>query len=191
MSVIRFAVTDFKLFSKLFTVTDASLFPFFPFAGQLSSFLGPFSEHSTELANGELQFQPFRLDLFTKLDKEIPSRNLRVWMQVFRRPHSTYQTVVQGKCSLNFLHLNGVICSNTLFSNTSALTDSLLFMVNSTCKGSRTPRLVEHFWVPILGASCSNKLFVGTLRPSQIWRELRRENHYFYSVKMRERAKSL
>ena len=32
----------------------------------------------------------------------------------------------------------------------------------------RTPRLVEHFWVPILGASCSNKHFVGTLRPSQI-----------------------
>ena len=31
---------------------------------------------------------------------------------------------------------------------------------------SRTPRLVEHFWVPILGASCSNKLFVGTVRPS-------------------------
>ena len=31
---------------------------------------------------------------------------------------------------------------------------------------SRTPRLVEHFWVPTLGASCSNKLFVGTLRPS-------------------------
>ena len=33
-------------------------------------------------------------------------------------------------------------------------------------QSSRTPRLVEHFWVPILGASCSNKLFVGTLRPS-------------------------
>ena len=32
---------------------------------------------------------------------------------------------------------------------------------------SRTPRLLEHFWVPILGASCSNKLFVGTVRPSQ------------------------
>ena len=32
---------------------------------------------------------------------------------------------------------------------------------------SRTPRLVEHFWVPISGASCSNKLFVGTLRPSE------------------------
>ena len=31
---------------------------------------------------------------------------------------------------------------------------------------SRTPRLLEHFWVPILGASCSNKLFVGTVRPS-------------------------
>ena len=32
---------------------------------------------------------------------------------------------------------------------------------------SRTHRLVEHFWVPILGASCSNKLFLGTLRPAQ------------------------
>ena len=31
---------------------------------------------------------------------------------------------------------------------------------------SRTPRFVEHFWVPISGASCSSKLFVGTLRPS-------------------------
>ena len=33
---------------------------------------------------------------------------------------------------------------------------------------SRRPRLVEHFWVPILGASCSNKLFVGTVRPSHV-----------------------
>ena len=33
---------------------------------------------------------------------------------------------------------------------------------------SRTPRLVEHFRVPILGASCSNKLFVGTVRPSHL-----------------------
>ena len=33
---------------------------------------------------------------------------------------------------------------------------------------SRTPRLLEHFWVPILGASCSNKLFVGTVRPSHL-----------------------
>ena len=87
----------------------------------------------------------------------------------FRRPHSTYKKVVQGKCPLHFLHFNGVVCSKTLFSNTSALTNSLLFRVNSTCKGSRTPRLLEHFWVPILGASCSNKLFVGTLRPSQKW----------------------
>ena len=73
--------------------------------------------------------------------------------------------------SLNFLRFNGVVCSNTLFSNTSALTNSLLFMANSTRKGSRTPRLVEHFWAPILGASCSNKLFVGTLRPSHNWRK--------------------
>ena len=83
-----------------------------------------------------------------------------------RRPHSSYQKVVQGKCPLNFLHFNGAVCSNTLFSNTSALSNSLLFSANSTCKGSRTPRLVEHFWVPILGAACSNELFVGTLRPS-------------------------
>ena len=33
---------------------------------------------------------------------------------------------------------------------------------------SRTPRLLEHFWVSILGASCSNKLFVGTVRPSHL-----------------------
>ena len=84
-----------------------------------------------------------------------------------RRPHSTCQTVVQGKCPLHFLHCNGAVGSNTLFSNTSALTNPLLFMANSTRKGSRTPCVVEHFWVPILGASCSNKLFVGTLRPSQ------------------------
>ena len=52
----------------------------------------------------------------------------------FRRPHSTYQKVVQGKCPLHFLHFNGVVCSNTLFSNTSALTNSLLFRANSTRK---------------------------------------------------------
>ena len=38
---------------------------------------------------------------------------------------------------------------------------------------SRTPRLVEHFWVPILGAACSNKLFVGTVRPSQLFESSR------------------
>ena len=62
----------------------------------------------------------------------IPSR--------FRRSHSTYKKVVQGKCPLHFLHFNGAVCSNTLFSNTSALTSSPLFRANSTCKGSRTPR---------------------------------------------------
>ena len=45
----------------------------------------------------------------------------------FRRPHSSYQRVVQGKCPLHFLNLNGVVCSNTLFSNTSALTSSTGF----------------------------------------------------------------
>ena len=87
-----------------------------------------------------------------------------------RRLHSTYQKAVQGKCPLHFLHFNGAVCSNTLFSNTSALTNSLLFRTSSTCKGSRTPRLVEHFWVPIWRASCSNRLCVGTSRPShQAW----------------------
>ena len=66
-----------------------------------------------------------------------------------------------------FYSFYGVVCSNTLFSNTSAFTNSLLFWANSTCKGSRTPPLVEHCWVPILGATCSNKSFVGTLRPSR------------------------
>ena len=75
--------------------------------------------------------------------------------------HSTYQKVVQGQCPVHYFFIMGPFA---LFSNTSALTNSLLFMANSRCKGSRTPRLVEHFWVPILGASCSNKLFVGTLR---------------------------
>ena len=35
-------------------------------------------------------------------------------------------------------------------------------------QASRTPRLVEQVWVPILGASCSNKLFCRHLRPSQL-----------------------
>ena len=58
----------------------------------------------------------------------------------------------------SFVKFNGVVCSNTLFSNTSVLTNSLSFRAMSTFKGSRTLRLVEHFWVPLLGASCSNKL---------------------------------
>ena len=70
--------------------------------------------------------------------------------------------------TLSFLHFSGAVCSNTLFSNTSALSNSLLLSANSTRKGSRTPRLVERFWVPIWGAACSNKRFVCTLRPSQI-----------------------
>ena len=83
-----------------------------------------------------------------------------------RRPHSTKQKVVQGKCPLHSVRFSGVVCSNTLLPNTSVLTHYLSFRANSTCEDSRTPRLVEHFWVPPLGASCSNKLFVGTLRPS-------------------------
>ena len=63
-----------------------------------------------------------------------PKFNNRDLPERVRRLHSTYQKVVQGKCPLNFLHFNGVVCSNTLFSNTSALTNSLLFRANSTRK---------------------------------------------------------
>ena len=63
------------------------------------------------------------------------------------------------KYPLHFVHFNGAICSNTLCSNTSVLTKYLSFRAVPTCKGSRTPPLVEHFWVPILGASCSEKPF--------------------------------
>ena len=41
--------------------------------------------------------------------------------------HGTYQKCVQGKCPLYFLHFNGVVCLNTLFSNTSALVTNLCF----------------------------------------------------------------
>ena len=92
----------------------------------------------------------------------------RVYQPILRRPRSIYQKVVQGKYPLHFLPFNGAVCSNTLLSNTSALTLSRLFLANSTCRGSRTPRLVEHFWVPIWGASCLTKILVGTLRPSHI-----------------------
>ena len=77
-----------------------------------------------------------------------------------RRPHSTNQKVVQGKCSFHSVFFGGgAVCSNTLLWNTSASTNSLSFRATSPCKSSRTPRLVEHFWVPILGGSCSNKTF--------------------------------
>ena len=65
----------------------------------------------------------------------------------------TYKKVVQGKCPLHFLHFSGAVCSNTLFSNASSLTNSLLFRANSTCK------VLEHlvwsntsgfqFWGPL------------------------------------------
>ena len=58
-----------------------------------------------------------------------------------RRPHSAKQKVVQGKCPLHFLHFNGVVCSNTLFSNTSVLTNSLSVIQGKFyMKDSRTPR---------------------------------------------------
>ena len=66
----------------------------------------------------------------------------------------------------HFLLLMGPF-ARTLLLEQFALTNSLLLRVNSTCKGSQTPRFVEHFWVSFLGPSCSNRLFVGTLRPSQ------------------------
>ena len=70
-----------------------------------------------------------------------------------RRPHSSYKRVVQGKCPLHFLNLNGVVCSNTLFSNTSALSSSLLFRGNSTGK------ILEH----LVWSNTSGFQFLGSL----------------------------
>ena len=49
-----------------------------------------------------------------------------------RRPHSTCQKVVQGKCPLHSLPLNGAVCSNTLFANTSFL-DHLSVILGKFC----------------------------------------------------------
>ena len=54
-------------------------------------------------------------------------RPLPMSAEEIRRPHSTNPKVVQGKCPLHLLHLNGVVCSNTLFSNTSVCTNNLSF----------------------------------------------------------------
>ena len=94
------------------------------------------------------------------------SRRFLLVLQIlafFRGPHSSYQRVVQGKCPLHFLNLNGVVCSNTLFSNTSALPSSLLFWGNSTCK------ILEHlvcsntsgfqFWGPLARTNFLSALY--------------------------------
>ena len=54
----------------------------------------------------------------------------QVWGKI-RRPQSTNQKVAQGKCPLHLDHLHEVVCSNTLFSNTSVLTNSLSFRASS------------------------------------------------------------
>ena len=74
------------------------------------------------------------------------------------RPHSTKLEAngCSRKCPLHLVRFNGVVCSNTLFSNTSVSANSLSFRADSTFKGSRTPHLVERFWVPALGASFGN-----------------------------------
>ena len=50
---------------------------------------------------------------------------------------------------------------------TSILTNSLLCRASSRFKGARTAGLVEHCWVPLVGASCSNKLSVVIVQPSE------------------------
>ena len=95
-----------------------------------------------------------RKNLGNSVDNKVHGRNLPSLVNPrIRRPHSSFQRVVQGKCPLHFLNFNRAVCSNTLFSNTSALTSSLLFRGNSTCK------ILEHlvwsntsgfqFWGPL------------------------------------------
>ena len=88
------------------------------------------------------------------------SRSERIILRNSMRNVKFYQEAVQflpkgcsRKMPPSFLSLNGVVCSSTLFSNTSALTSSLLFRANSTCK------ILEHlvwsntsgfrFWGPL------------------------------------------
>ena len=90
------------------------------------------------------------LSTFFQPGSRVHPKHARAFMRSLAKP-SGGRTVPTKGCSrkmhLHFVHFNGVVCSNTLFSNTSVLTYSLLFKANSTCKGSRTPRLVEHFLV--------------------------------------------
>ena len=120
--------------------------------------------------NRQKHFPP---KLHRKLHHQTSLRGSGLWRaqqakKLLRRPHSTNHKVVQGKRPLHFVLFNGAVCSNTLFSNTALVTNSLSVRANSTFKSSRPPRLVEHFWVPILGASCSSILLLGTVRPSRL-----------------------
>ena len=82
-------------------------------------------------------------------------------------PHSSYQTVVQGKCPFHFVFFEWGRLLEHSFLEHFCLDQFSVILGKFYMQDSRTPRLLEHFWVPILGASCSNKLFVGTVRPSQ------------------------
>ena len=106
----------------------------------------------------DLQFR--RIARFSRIASGFPNRTLR-------RPHSSYQRVVQGKCPLHFLNLNEHFFLEHFFLEHFCLDQFSVIQGKFYMQDSRTPRLVEHFWVPILGAACSNKLFVGTVRPSQ------------------------
>ena len=110
------------------------------------------------------------------------NRFARICETLVRRPRSSYQRVVQGKCPLHFLNLNGAVCSNTLFSNTSALTSSLLFRGNSTCN------ILEHlvwsntsgfqFWGPL---ARTNFLSALCFLPSWCAYRLPTKDRYFLS----------
>ena len=91
------------------------------------------------------------------------SRSPIFWPFLVRRPHSTKnQNVVQGQCPLHFVHFTGVVHSflERSFLEHFSLDQVSVIQGKIYIKGSQTPRLLELFWVPILGASCSNKLFV-------------------------------
>ena len=75
-------------------------------------------------------------------------------LELFSRTPSSWRLLEHSLLE----HLRLGVCSDTLFSNTFVLANSLLFRANSTCKGSRAPRLVEHLCVSFLGLSFRNNL---------------------------------
>ena len=74
------------------------------------------------------------------------------------RPLSMFN---KQKCPLHVINFNEAVCSNSFLEHV-CLDQFSVIQRSFEIQCSRTPRLVKHFCVSILGASCSNKhLFVG------------------------------
>ena len=79
---------------------------------------------------------------------------------------------------LLFLLLKEVVRSNTFLEHF-CLDQFSVFRAKFTFKGSRTPCLGEHFWVPVLWVACSKKLFDRHFAALQECREEQEEDPVF------------